>query len=80
MDQDGEFVVPVGFGSELQSGDDRFWVVDASVGYRLPKRFGIISLEAKNLLDKEFQFQDTDPGNPHILPSRLILFRFTLSF
>jgi outer membrane receptor protein involved in Fe transport len=33
-------------------------VVDAALGYRLPKRLGIISLGVRNLLDKEFRFQD----------------------
>ena len=57
----------------------RIPIVDASIRYRLPQRYGILSLEAKNLFDKEFQFQDLDPGNPRIFPTRLILFRFTLA-
>lgn len=61
-------------------GDDQFWVVDASLGYRLPKRWGIIEIEAKNLLDEEFKFQDTDPSNPEIFPERLILVKLTLAF
>jgi hypothetical protein len=42
-------------------GDDRdaFVVVDAALGYRLPKCFGIMSLGVRNLVDEEFQFQDT---------------------
>jgi len=41
-------------------GDDRddFVVVDAALGYRLPKRLGIMSLGVRNLLDEEFRFQD----------------------
>ena len=58
---------------------DTFWLVDASIGYRLPKRYGLISVEAKNLFDKNFRFQDMDPGNPLIVPERLIVIRFTLS-
>jgi tetratricopeptide (TPR) repeat protein len=78
VDQDGDFTP--GGGSFIVSGDDQFWVVDASIGYRLPKRYGLITLEAKNLFDEEFDFQDTDPAFPRILPDRFILFRFTLSF
>ena len=84
VDQDGKFVVPPAgppppfFASE--SGDDQFWVVDASIGYRLPKRLGLITIEAKNLFDEEFKFQDTDPSNPEIFPERLVLFKVTLSF
>ena len=58
---------------------DRFWVVDSSIGYRLPKRFGIFSIEAKNLLDEQFNFQDTDPATPSILPDRSIFARLSLS-
>jgi tetratricopeptide (TPR) repeat protein len=60
--------------------DDHFWVFDTSVSYRLPKRFGILSIEARNMFDKEFNFQDTDPSNPSIYPKRLILAKFTLAF
>jgi len=77
VDQDGEFGNPsLGF----VSGDDNFWVVDASLGYRLPRRLGIVTFEAKNLFDEEFYFQDTDPSNPHITPESLIFARLTLAF
>ena len=62
------------------SGSDNFAVVDASISYRLPKRFGLISLDARNILDKSFMFQDTDPAYPRIQPARLILLKFSLSF
>ena len=39
-------------------GSDSFFVVDASVAYRLPSRLGIVSLQAKNLFGEEFQYQD----------------------
>jgi tetratricopeptide (TPR) repeat protein len=78
VDQDGEFGDPI-FGS-TQTGSDQFWVVDAAVGYRLPKRFGIVSLEAKNMFDQEFRFQDTDPSNPEIVPERSVLAKITLAF
>jgi len=77
VDQDGDFV-PTGL--PIIPGDDQFWVVGASIGYRLQGRRGLVSLEVKNLLDEEFDFQDTDPGRPQILPERLVFFRFTLSF
>ncbi len=64
----------------LYSGNSDFFVLDAIIGYRLPKRLGFISLEAKNLFDKSFQFQDTDPYNPDLLPTRSILGRVTLYF
>ncbi len=77
-DQSGEFW---GTGGNLTwEGSDQFWVVDAAVGYRLPKRYGLLTVEFKNLFDEEFNFQDTDPANPTIYPERMILGRLTLSF
>jgi outer membrane receptor protein involved in Fe transport len=83
--QNGNFVVPK-FSpdgppiNKIVPKDDHFWVFDASVGYRLPKRVGIISIEAKNLFDQNFNFQDTDPSNPRIQPKQLILAKITLAF
>jgi tetratricopeptide (TPR) repeat protein len=62
------------------SGKDSFWVVDASLGYRLPKRYGLISLDVRNLFNESFRFQDTDPVSPAIQPERLVLFKFTWAF
>ncbi|MCG8549786.1 MAG: hypothetical protein MI799_05215, partial [Desulfobacterales bacterium] len=37
---------------------DEFAVVDMSLGYRLPNRWGLLSFEINNILDKEFLYQD----------------------
>jgi Flp pilus assembly protein TadD len=76
--QDGDFrVFP---GAPVFTGDSSFFVLDASIGYRLPRRLGLIELVAKNLFDESFQFQDTDPMNPQITPKRLLMGRWTFSF
>jgi outer membrane receptor protein involved in Fe transport len=77
VDQEGEYGDPSVF---LVSGDDQFWVVDASISYRLPKRLGLITLEAKNLFDEEFNFQDTDPSNPWVAPEQVVSVKCTLAF
>jgi hypothetical protein len=78
VSQTGEFP---GLNSEDRvSSDDQFWVVDGSIGYRLPDRWGIVSLEVRNLLDERFRFQDTDPANPTIFPELTIFGKITLSF
>ena len=77
-DQQGDFFDPLSFAA--MQDNDQFWVVDCGIGYRLPKRFGIVSFEAKNLFDQEIRFQDTDPGNPRISPDQLLLLRLTLFF
>ena len=80
VDQNGRFVPEFGEeGVPGEQGGDRFWLVDASVGYRLPDRWGILTLEGKNLFDQSFRYQDTDHDNPSIQPARTVVFRFTLS-
>ncbi len=80
--QEGDFVNPFGLGPVAIGvpGRDNFWVLDAAIGYRLPKRWGIITVEARNLLDAGFHFQDTDPSNPSIFPERVVLTRITVAF
>jgi hypothetical protein len=51
-------------------GKTDFSLVDAFIGYRLPNRRGLLSLNADNLLDRQFQFQDIDPLNPSLIPER----------
>jgi hypothetical protein len=85
VDQHGVFEAPNPLATPfdpptLQPGQDQFWVVDAFVGYRLANRRGLLSLNADNLLDERFQFQDIDPTNPSLFPERLISLRFTLAF
>jgi hypothetical protein len=83
VSQEGFFEVPALLPLDpptLAPGQDRFWVVDAFVGYRLPNRRGLLSLNADNLLDEPFQFQDIDPTNPSLFPERLVSLRFTLAF
>jgi tetratricopeptide (TPR) repeat protein len=69
---------------DTDTSSDEFWIADFSVGYRLPKRYGIASLTVKNLFDENFNFQDTDlagePRLPSIQPDRSIVGSVTLSF
>jgi outer membrane receptor protein involved in Fe transport len=77
--QQGEFESPVILG-EFDPGSSRFFVVDASADYRLPNRRGSVEIGIKNLLDRRFQFQDTDPENPHVFPERFLMTRVSLTF
>jgi hypothetical protein len=62
--------------------------VDAAIGFRLPARRGLVSLEVRNLFDENFQYQDTAYATadankiPETLfrPRRTILGRLTLNF
>jgi hypothetical protein len=69
------------------SGQSGFTVVDASIGYRLPKRYGVLSLSVKNLFDRQFKYQDDSyrdfgdqPSIGPYFPVRTFMARFTGSF
>jgi len=69
------------------SGDDRFVLADASIGYRFPKRRGVLSLAVKNLFDTAFKYQDDsyrefrdEPSIGPYFPQRTVMARFALSF
>ena len=66
--------------NSITSQGDSFVYLDASVGWLLPNRLGIVSLEARNLFDQSFRFEDTDPSNPSVSPNRLLLLRYTVAF
>ena len=68
-------------------GKDDFFIVDAAIGWRIPNRLGIVSLEVRNLFDEEFKYQDDsfrefrdEPSIGPYIPDRTILGRLTLSF
>ena len=65
-DQDGTFTPFLDPTVPLRSGSDDFWTVDAALSYRLPKRYGFISVGATNLFDEEFNFFEVDFDNPTI--------------
>ncbi len=74
-------------GSTDAAGEDDFVVTDLAVGYRLPRRQGILSLAVQNVFDEEFNylddsyrtFEDEPTIGPYI-PDRSVLARFTLNF
>jgi len=76
LNQDGRFVL---INQNVRSGSEDFWTVDAAINYRLPKRYGFITVGATNLFDKNFKFFDRDIRNPTIQPDRAIFGRITLA-
>jgi hypothetical protein len=68
--------------NDSSTSGERFLVADASVGYRLPKRYGLVSLNVSNLFDERFSYQNSfDVGEqraPRFQPSRAVLFRINL--
>ncbi len=69
------------------SGHDQFWLVDAAIGYRFPKRMGIFTIGAKNLFDKQFGFEGYNFSTASkigfkntIQPERILYARLLISF
>jgi len=67
------------------SGMDDFFLLDSVFGYRFPKRRGILSLEGRNLLNKEFfyrniNFYQSESISPLFTPERTFFARLTLNF
>jgi Tfp pilus assembly protein PilF len=63
----------------IVDGDEDFVLVDAAINYRLPKRYGFITVGAKNLFDEDFNFSESDLNNASIQPDRTIFATITLS-
>jgi hypothetical protein len=66
-------------------GKSDFFLIDASIGYRLPKRYGIASLSFLNVTNERFKYLDNDfrtntdaPVINMFIPERTILGRLTL--
>ena len=70
----------------LPDGDDSEFLLDGAVGFRLPARRGILSVEIRNALDQNFFFQDNQFRSPQVtkgaefVPERTVLVRATLDF
>jgi hypothetical protein len=78
LNQHGRFVEQLT--GETTNDKDSFFVTDVALGYRLPRRLGVASLEIRNLFDEEFKFQDSEPGNVGNSRDRSIFGRLTLTF
>jgi hypothetical protein len=76
--QDGRFE-RLSSPTAVQFGHDDFWTVDAEIGYRLPQRYGFISVGATNLFDEQFKYFEIDVNNSTIQPVRTFFVKFTLA-
>ena len=71
--------------SGFSDGNDEFFVVDASIGWRFPKRLGIATLTVNNLLNEKFRFQGDsfrefrdEPSTDPYIPALQAVGRVTL--
>jgi tetratricopeptide (TPR) repeat protein len=67
-------------------GETDFWTFDAGLRYRLPKRFGFITVGVNNLTDEEFSYYASESVLPSaarnlsLRPGRFWFARVTLAF
>jgi Tfp pilus assembly protein PilF len=81
LDQEGNFATISESGeSEFVPRESKFWVVDAALRYRLPKRYGFLVAGVNNLTDERSTYQATDPTNLRIRPGRVIYGRLVVAF
>lgn len=72
--------------SATSSGKDSFLIVDASLGWRLPDRRGLIEVGINNLFDRDFRYEDpyigdpSEPARQPFQPERFVFVRFTVGF
>jgi len=76
--QDGQFA-HISNPDDIHAGSDNFWLVDAAISYRLPRRLGLITAGVKNLLDTDFRYFNTDRKNLLLQPDRMLFLRATFA-
>ena len=80
LKQDGEFLI-VNEAARTTSfpASKDFWVVDAAVRYRLPKRYGFVVAGVNNLTDERSTYEATDSRNLGIRPGRVVYARVVVA-
>ncbi|MCX7102066.1 MAG: TonB-dependent receptor, partial [Methylobacter sp.] len=64
--------------------NSRFWTFDSSLGYRLPKKIGTVSLEVHNLFNSNLRYQSIfDAEGPQMspfIPQRQVFLKLSLFY
>ncbi len=56
-----------------------FWVADAAIGYRFPKRWGSLVLDARNVLNEKFEFYERSVQE-RVIPARTVMVRLEITY
>lgn len=56
-----------------------FWVADAAAGYRFPKRWGRFVVDARNVLNKKFEFYERSVQE-RVVPARSVVARLEITY
>ena len=69
---------------ELFKEKTGFWVFNTSIGYRLPKRLGLVSFDVKNIFNNHFRFQSSFDAfaktPPTYFPERQFFLNFRITY
>jgi outer membrane receptor protein involved in Fe transport len=57
----------------------QFWLVDAAISYRFPKRYGFVTLGVTNIFDEKFEYYEVDRNNLRILQDTQVFCKLTLA-
>ncbi|HSV21088.1 MAG TPA: FecR domain-containing protein [Casimicrobiaceae bacterium] len=68
------------FAAPVFDKDDRAWLTDIFVDFRLPRRMGYVSVGARNLFNQFIDVFETDPFNPQIPTRRFVYGKLRLVF
>jgi hypothetical protein len=64
-----------------QKGDiSNFLTLNATLRYRLPSRYGMLSMGVVNAFDDNFSYTTTDLQDPYLQPDRIFFSNLTLNF
>ena len=66
-------------GGTRSTVESDFWVVDAGIGYRFPKRWGSFVVDGRNLLNKKFVFYERSIQET-VVPARSIVARLEITY
>ena len=80
LKQEGDFLTERDLERVVVRDDRSFWVVDAALRYRLPRRYGFVSIGVNNLTDERSTYQATDSRNLRIRPGRTVFARMIVAF
>ncbi|MFI5183539.1 MAG: tetratricopeptide repeat protein, partial [Vicinamibacteria bacterium] len=84
LNQDGQFLTVDNSGTSVfVPGQKDFWVVDAGLRYRLPKRYGFVAVGVNNLNNERSTYEAgaiSPATNFRIRPGRVVFGRIVLAF
>jgi len=68
-------------GNEIYAnGASNFWIADAGIGYRIPKRHGAVLLKVNNIFDEDFTYDQSQGFEEFVRPETTVSLLFSVNF